>query len=238
LEEDLSDRELIEKLEQRLKAVRASAAEALEQCTRAAAPADGTSFAEAFARYGVDPPVLKQFAAQLMYAISSERAARFLRAKAASQTAIMAVPAFLELFSSGRAQPSPAAKPKLAPEKERTTPLSEKEKALVSELRAALFEQRSEMRKMFAACDRDGDGFVDIEEFLHALAKAGVPVDHHHGGHGIDRKAISVSVEEATHLVAFFDRDGDGLLSYSEFMRLLQHTKTSIMSSELLKTEA
>ena len=63
-------------------------------------------------------------------------------------------------------------------------------------------------------------GVVSIEEFLLALEKAGIVC-----GREIDRRRHdkgSISEEEATRIVGFFDRDGDGELSYSEFMRALQ----------------
>lgn len=41
----------------------------------------------------------------------------------------------------------------------------------------------------------------------------------------LNRARTHVTPEEAAHLVAFFDRDGDGHLTYSEFMRLLQDSK-------------
>lgn len=78
-------------------------------------------------------------------------------------------------------------------------------------------------------------GFVSIEEFLVAMEKAGVPC------RGLDRKAHdkgSITEDEAMNIVAFFDRDGDGLLSYSEFMSCLQTTKNSVMANKILNTEA
>jgi len=91
------------------------------------------------------------------------------------------------------------------------------EHQLVSNLREALFERWSTMKRRFESCDLNGDGIVTLEEFLHALEGAGVAV-----GHEIDRARASVSVEEAAHIMAFFDRDGQGVLQYNEFMRLLQ----------------
>eukprot|EP00327_Prymnesium_parvum_P031449 CAMPEP_0195605894 /NCGR_PEP_ID=MMETSP0815-20121206/7396_1 /TAXON_ID=97485 /ORGANISM="Prymnesium parvum, Strain Texoma1" /LENGTH=116 /DNA_ID=CAMNT_0040745601 /DNA_START=100 /DNA_END=450 /DNA_ORIENTATION=+ len=82
------------------------------------------------------------------------------------------------------------------------------------------------MKSMFESLDPNGDGFVTIEEFLHALTRAGVAITGE-----IDRRAASVSADEAAHLLAFFDRDGDGCLEYNEFMRLLQDSKHQVMAS-------
>jgi Ca2+-binding EF-hand superfamily protein len=64
------------------------------------------------------------------------------------------------------------------------------------------------------------------------MEKAGIPL-----GHGLDRKRHekgSIDEEEAMNIVAFFDRDGDGLLSYAEFMSCLQTTKTSVLATKIL----
>ena len=42
--------------------------------------------------------------------------------------------------------------------------------------------------------------------------------------HGLDRDAISVSVEDTVRLFNYYDADRSGSLSYSEFMRLLQNS--------------
>merc|ERR1712232_1533754 len=101
--------------------------------------------------------------------------------------------------------------------RQRVENLQSVEYELVTNLREALFERWSTMKKRFASCDLNNDGIVTLEEFLHALEGAGVAV-----GHEIDRARATVSEEEAAHLIAFFDRDGQGVLKYNEFMRLLQ----------------
>ena len=41
---------------------------------------------------------------------------------------------------------------------------------------------------------------------------------------GLDRDALVVSVADTVRLFTYYDSDGDGLISYSEFMRLLQNS--------------
>lgn len=102
---------------------------------------------------------------------------------------------------------------------QRVNQLSRKEAQLVTNLREALFERRSNMQKMFKSVDLNDDGIVTLEEFLHALEGAGVAV-----GHEIDRAKAQVSEEEAARMLAYFDRSCTGTLQYNEFMRLLQGT--------------
>lgn len=102
---------------------------------------------------------------------------------------------------------------------QRVSQLSHKEAQLVTNLREALFERRSNMQKMFKSIDLNDDGIVTLEEFLHALEGAGVAV-----GHEIDRARAQVTDEEAARMLAYFDRSGTGFLHYNEFMRLLQGT--------------
>lgn len=102
---------------------------------------------------------------------------------------------------------------------QRVSQLSHKEAQLVTNLREALFERRSNMQKMFKSIDLNDDGIVTLEEFLHALEGAGVAV-----GHEIDRARAQVTDEEAARMLAYFDPSGTGFLHYNEFMRLLQGT--------------
>lgn len=102
---------------------------------------------------------------------------------------------------------------------QRVSQLSRKEAQLVTNLREALFERRSNMQKMFKSIDLNDDGVVTLEEFLHALEGAGVAV-----GHEIDRARAKVTEEEAARMLAYFDRSCTGTLQYNEFMRLLQGT--------------
>lgn len=100
---------------------------------------------------------------------------------------------------------------------QRVERLSEREAHLVTQLREALFERRSSMSKMFQSVDLNEDGTVTLEEFMHTLEGCGAYV-----GHEIDRARADVDEEEAARVLAFFDRDGRGVLRYNEFIRLLQ----------------
>ena len=54
-------------------------------------------------------------------------------------------------------------------------------------------------------------------------------------GHGLDRRSDhSISEEEAANIVGFFDKDGDGILQYHEFMTMLQATKNSVLAKKVL----
>merc|ERR1712048_434087 len=72
---------------------------------------------------------------------------------------------------------------------------------------------------MFESVDLNNDGVITLEEFLHALEGAGIAI-----GHGLDRARVRVSEDDAAGIMAFFDRDRNGMLRYNEFMRLLQGT--------------
>jgi len=103
--------------------------------------------------------------------------------------------------------------------KQRVENLTPHQAQLVTHLREALFERRSNMQKMFKSVDLNDDGVVTVEEFLHALEGAGVAV-----GHEIDRARAAVNEEDAALMLSYFDRERNGVLHYNEFMRLLQGT--------------
>jgi len=102
---------------------------------------------------------------------------------------------------------------------QRVNQLTNREYQLVTQLREALFERHKSMKKMFEKVDLNEDTIVTLEEFLYALEGAGEA-----SGHEIDRAKAYLSEEEAARILSFFDRDGQGVLRYNEFMRLLQGT--------------
>ena len=83
---------------------------------------------------------------------------------------------------------------------------------------------------MFDAVDRDGAKEITIEEFLHAMERAGA-LNLNHGvkdvrGHdGMGRGQAAINEQEACDIVGFFDTSGDGTLDYAEFMAILQDSK-------------
>jgi calmodulin len=63
----------------------------------------------------------------------------------------------------------------------------------------------AETREAFDAFDRDGDGLVSIEELLHVMENVGEKMTH----------------EEAEASLRRADLDGDGRLSYGEFIAFM-----------------
>jgi len=233
----MDDRALLATLVKRLKYLRISAAEALSQCVREPRIGQG----DPCQGRGVEKNAMVAFCHQLLLSITERRAAQFLRGELCGAVdgsgevgPIASVPRFLALFGEGRANGvavnarKAGKNDRIAPVKRdiRVNPLSEHERVLLTRLRESLFERHAKMKSMFESLDPNGDGFVTIEEFLHALTRAGVAITGE-----IDRRAASVSADEAAHLLAFFDRDGDGCLEYNEFMRLLQDSKHQVMAS-------
>lgn len=67
-------------------------------------------------------------------------------------------------------------------------------------------EGRAELRATFDLFDQDHNGRLDAEELSEGLGVLGQPVD----------------AEEAQRLIASVDLDGDGRLSFDEFLRLVE----------------
>ena len=169
----------------------------------------------------------------MLYNLSDTRAATFL-AGLSGGLPIVPVPRFLALFDGGGGGGGASAA-KVNPVLGRhVDALTDRERRLLSSLREFLFEQHSQMKKMFLRCDPDGNGYVSIEEFMRAMQRAGIAI-----GHGLDRRHDgSISEDEAANILAFFDKDKDGYLQYHEFMNMLQSTKNSVLTKAFAKNEA
>ena len=173
---------------------------------------------------------------QVLYRLSEKRATDLLTAASGrAKLPIVSVPKFLELFTAAaEAAAGGAAGGKEPIKPNKVDRLSGREQKLLLTMRDYLFEQHSRMQNMFRRCDPDGNGYVTIEEFLNAMSRAGLPV-----GHGLDRQSNNtISEEEAANIVGFFDKDGDGHLTYAEFMTMLQATKNSVLTTKVLTQRA
>jgi len=232
LDDGLSDAEIVDALKKRLKYVHTSPAQALAECVREPRLASDPG---AYSSHGVDAPVLQAFCAQLLYNLSDGRAARLL-ANISGALPIVPVPMFLSLFGGLGSSGTQGAKhnPVLG---RKVEALAEREKKLLGRLREFLFEQHSQMKRMYERCDPDGNGYVSIEEFMKAMQRAGVAVNGS-GFRGLDRvQDNSITEDEAANILAYFDKDGDGYLQYHEFMSMLQSTKNSVLTKVMAKTE-
>jgi len=156
LPDSLSDAEIIDAIKKRLKYVHATPEQALAACVRE--PRLATQ-PEAYASHGVDTAVFQAFAAQLLYHLSDVRTAKLLSAISGALP-IISVPRFLMLFGGGDGRGAQLVKPNpvLGRSVER---LSDREKKLLTRLREFLFEQHSQMKKMYERCDPDGNGYAD-----------------------------------------------------------------------------
>ena len=125
--------------------------------------------------------------------------------------------------SGGSSEDAPTSRARLRAN--RVAALSEHERQLLSDLRESLFERHAHMKSMFASVDKNHSGAISVEDFLTAMERAGSVVVGGQRGHEIDRGAACISEEEACNIVGFFDKSGDGTLSYDEFMRILQDSK-------------
>lgn len=231
--ENLRDEEATKTIRQRLRKLYVSPAEVLAEAMQIPAVASSAGQDD----LNVDVPVAQAFLGQLQLSMSSQRTLKFLNDREE-----VPVKEFLQIFGAPAAPAAPAPASSVAAAREekkrelmqqrrpqenlrqlvlqqRVSRLSSKEAQLVTNLREALFERRSNMQKMFKSVDLNDDGVVTLEEFLHALEGAGVAV-----GHEIDRARACVTQEEAARMLAYFDRNSTGTLQYNEFMRLLQGT--------------
>lgn len=97
--------------------------------------------------------------------------------------------------------------------------LSEQEKTLATQLQEILVRPRSTLESVFRSLDTNQDGAVSCEDFLIALEHAGIAICD---GSGDNLPVSAVSGDEVAEMLAFFDRDGDGLLKYEEFLHFLE----------------
>ena len=67
----------------------------------------------------------------------------------------------------------------------------------------------AEIRRKFAEYDGDGNGQVTVEE-----------------AHEILRRELAFTPEQSIHLVKKYDKNGDGSLSYDEFVRFYCKVKS------------
>ena len=96
---------------------------------------------------------------------------------------------------------------------------------VLQQLRDELFERSSEMKNMFKRMDLDESGFISLLEFRKGLQRAGFTDSGKVHQKGLDRDALSVSVDDTVRLFNYYDNNGDAKLQYAEFMQLLQNSK-------------
>lgn len=81
---------------------------------------------------------------------------------------------------------------------------------LINEIKAKILQRSSGgikgIARIFKAMDDNGNRQLDIEDFRWGFIDYG----------------FNLSVEEAQHLLNHFDRDGNGTVSYDEFLRTLK----------------
>jgi len=109
--------------------------------------------------------------------------------------------------------------------------------AMVQQMRAELFERSSKMKDMFRRMDVNDSGSVSLIEFRKGLQRSGFTDSGSMHKKGLDRDALSVSIPDTVRLFNYFDEDGDGELSYHEFMRLLQDSMKVDYSNKMVVGE-
>merc|ERR1711970_496465 len=73
-------------------------------------------------------------------------------------------------------------------------------------------DPKEKMREAFRLCDSDRDGFICKKELAEFLKVAG----------GVTEETDQESSEKVAAMMALFDQDGDGKLSYSEFSDMME----------------
>ncbi|XP_028791586.1 probable calcium-binding protein CML41 [Neltuma alba] len=79
-----------------------------------------------------------------------------------------------------------------------------------------LDQKKETLRHVFDHFDVDKDGKISCDELMHYMASAGDSVTHN----------------GAKRVIRDFDSDGDGLLGYGDFVRLLEHKDTGESSDD------
>lgn len=134
----------------------------------------------------------------------------------------------------------------LIPE-EKLTPLIEMFKQLDSNqdgkieideyLNFALLKEKIRLTKKFRVVDMDKDGCIEFEEFVMAtepnfpILKKFRELDFQHNGllsledaiNIADRLTLPLDIEQITTMVKQVDRDGDGQITYYEFLGAIAH---------------
>lgn len=67
-------------------------------------------------------------------------------------------------------------------------------------------KQADDLRKAFRIFDKDGDGFLTVEELRYAMINLGEPL-------------TDLEIEE---MILEADEDGDGMINYEEYIKMLQ----------------
>jgi Ca2+-binding EF-hand superfamily protein len=110
--------------------------------------------------------------------------------------------------------------------------------ALAEFLDISLMQERSNLTKKFARLDRDQDGFIDFEEFVTAteptylILKRFRELDLNHDNllsldeavAIADRLVLPLSSDQVKSIMVKVDRDGDGYLTYYEYLGAITHT--------------
>ena len=73
-------------------------------------------------------------------------------------------------------------------------------------------DPKEKMREAFRLCDSDRDGFICKKELAEFLKVAG----------GVTDETEQESCEKIAAMMALFDQDGDGKLSYEEFSDMME----------------